>query len=41
MGEELCAGAVVALIAGILLYYIFKIQLSVLLPSGILSTFGL
>ena len=33
--------AVTAIIAGVLLYYIFKIQLSVLLPSGVLAAFGL
>ena len=40
-GKNFVPAAIVALIAGILLYYIFKIQLSVLLPSGILSAFGL
>lgn len=33
--------AITALLAGILLYYVFRYTLNVLLPSGILSAFGL
>lgn len=40
-GRNVIPAGIVALITGILLYYIFKIQLSVLLPSGVLSAFGL
>ena len=31
---------IVALVAGFLLYYLFKVQLNVLLPAGILPLFG-
>lgn len=33
--------AIVGIITGVFLYYIFRIQLSVLLPSGVLDAFGL
>ena len=40
-GKNFLPAGIVAIIVGILLYYIFKLQLSVLLPSGILGAFGL
>ena len=40
-GKNIVPAALIAVVAGVLLYFIFKIQLAVLLPSGILSTFGL
>ena len=40
-GKNVIPAAITALITGILLYYIFRIQLAVLLPSGVLSAFGL
>lgn len=38
--KNLVPAGIVALVAGFLLYYLFKVQLNVLLPSGILPLFG-
>ena len=38
--KNVLPAGIVALVAGFLLYYLFKVQLSVLLPAGILPMFG-
>lgn len=38
--KNMVPAGIVALVAGFLLYYLFKVQLNVLLPSGILPLFG-